>query len=198
MGTSLHVVPLSSGEIRIQKRLYRKSNNDFAIQPSWFIPERGDAYSVYLLPFAGVEEGTDVATHLEHLVSVEPKFHFVGLAIRGIIYLTVGPHVVLGIVGHLVYQHNLVGTYVALVLVGILLVGADATIFLLQIVHPCHLGAVSILVLVDFHFAGYAIAFHLVIAHNLVCLGCDADCYHKQTGNQAHNFLHHLCYWSVI
>ena len=198
MGASLLVVPLSIGQIRIQERLYRKSKMILRYSLPCLLPKIGGLRSVYLLPLAGVEEGTDVATHLEHLVSVEPKFHFVGLAIRGIIYLTVGPHVVLGIVGHLVYQHNLVGTYVALVLVGILLVGADATIFLLQIVHPCHLGAVSILVLVDFHFAGYAIAFHLVIAHNLVCLGCDADCYHKQTGNQAHNFLHHLCYWSVI
>ena len=162
------------------------------------IPKIGGVCSVYLLPLAGVEEGTDVATHLEHLVSVKPKFHFVGLAIRGIIYLAVGPHVVLGSVGHLVYQHNLVGTYVALVLVGILLVGADATIFLLQIVHPCHLGAVSILVLVDFHFAGYTIAFHLVIAHNLVCLGCDADCFLMMTGDLAYNFLLLLCYWSVI
>ena len=72
MGTALLVVPLSIGQIRIQKRLYRKSKNDLAIQPSLFVPERGDAYSVYLLPLAGVEEGTDVATHLEHLVSVEP------------------------------------------------------------------------------------------------------------------------------
>lgn len=38
MGTALLVVPLSIGEIRIQKRLYRKSNNDLAIQPSLFIP----------------------------------------------------------------------------------------------------------------------------------------------------------------
>lgn len=35
-------------------------------------PKIGGVCSVYLLPLAGVEEGTDVATHLEHLVSVEP------------------------------------------------------------------------------------------------------------------------------
>ena len=58
MGTLLHVVPLSIGQIRILKRLYRKSNNDFAIQPSWFTSEIGGLRSVYLLPLAGVEEGT--------------------------------------------------------------------------------------------------------------------------------------------
>ena len=42
MGTSLHVVPLSIGQVRIQKRLYRKSNNDIAIQPSWFIPLKSE------------------------------------------------------------------------------------------------------------------------------------------------------------
>ena len=38
MGASLLVVPLSIGQIRIQKRLYRKSKNDFAIQTSLFVP----------------------------------------------------------------------------------------------------------------------------------------------------------------
>ena len=42
MGTLLHVVPLSLGEIRIQKRLYRKSKNDLAIQPSLFIPLKSE------------------------------------------------------------------------------------------------------------------------------------------------------------
>ena len=36
MGASLLVVPLPIGQMRIQKRLYRKSKNDIAIQPSLF------------------------------------------------------------------------------------------------------------------------------------------------------------------
>ena len=72
MGTSFHVVPLSLGEIRIQKRLYRKSKMILRYSLPCLFPKIGGLRSVYLLPLAGVKEGTDVATHLEHLVSVEP------------------------------------------------------------------------------------------------------------------------------
>ena len=84
--------------------------------------------SVYLLPFAGVEERTDVAAHLEHLVAVKPQFHLIGLALGGVVNLSVGPHIVLRVVSHLVYQHYLVGTHATLALVGVLLIGTQSAV----------------------------------------------------------------------